>query len=246
MNEKSSLLLPSSLIFEGSSLVDNIHQTYIDLETIINDDEKDQKEIDHIIPTFLQESLKYLEKDLPYNVLTELFSAILLCFTYFIENSIPFFNYFYEKSKFNSNFIIITSTILYQLISSGVTFEDTKYNFITDTLKEILTQIQNKSQIWTVYNHQIIPQFQDDLLISLLLSIDITKEIFFDYFRFILSRNIYSTNQKYDLLVQILSESDFTAINSMTEIANDEICNFLKNQNFESISSMSFESFSLV
>ena len=67
----SKLLLKSSIIFEGANTIDCIRQTYIELKNSPNQNE---------VKSFINDSLKYLKEDLPFDVVNELFSTILFCF----------------------------------------------------------------------------------------------------------------------------------------------------------------------
>lgn len=73
-------LLKSSLIFQNSSLIDQLRQIVIDIENepCLED-----------VQEFLEESHNYLIKELSYDSASELFSAILTCFKNFPRELVP-------------------------------------------------------------------------------------------------------------------------------------------------------------
>lgn len=83
-------LLRYSLLFDGSSLIDNIRQAFLDMQT--NADEES-------IQDFLDQSLSYLCKDdLDNAVAEELLPAISFCFSRYPRYSLPFIDKFLNVS----------------------------------------------------------------------------------------------------------------------------------------------------
>lgn len=135
MNE--SLLLNSSINFHDATLIDNIRQTCIDLQT----DSIDKDEVQE----YLQDSLEYLKKPIQEELANELFQAILICFKQFPKPFLPFFVELLKKSKSNSNYIIITSLVLSYLSHVQPSLELPEYqSFVDEALNEILPQIERK------------------------------------------------------------------------------------------------------
>ena len=154
-----------------------IRQTFIDLEN-----EQDIEEIQN----FLAESKIYLDKKLPFNTLNELIATILSCFKHYSKELLKFLDEYINNVKTNENYIILTSTILSYLTNSQVQLNFPDYHqFVSEALYEILPQINNDQQL-IVFDHEIPINYKKELVIDLLLSIDLTEKLIFDFFPFII------------------------------------------------------------
>ena len=164
-----SLLLSTSIVFNDSNIIDRVHQSFIDIQ---NEDYSDE------IEQLVIEALTYLEKDVSYELASELFSLIIYCFSNYTIQIAKIFNLILGKAKFNSNYIIITTSIIPCLIRFESTLKLPNYHFFVDnSLKEILPQIQNSNQKIKIFNHQIPDQFKLNLILNLVLLSDLGEEI---------------------------------------------------------------------
>lgn len=237
MNE--SLLLKSSVIFEGADLIDCIRQTCIGLKNSSSNGE---------IKLFLKESIKYLKNDLPFNTANELFSAILSCFMHNPNDLSLFSSHFLKRATINSNFLIVTSMILSELIHVDPQPPLPDYqSFVNDALSQILPQIQqNEENDLILFDHKISPLFKNSLIVNLLLSCTLTEEIFLLFFPYLFTHSLLSNNQKYDMILQDISKEGTIHITSQTKTSDQEIYEFIKNQGNQSISSLSRPAISLI
>ena len=138
-----TFLLPNSFIFDDSDLIDNIHQTFLDLQ--VSADEQS-------VQGFLDEAFSYLCSDYQTEVAKELLPTISLCFSLYPQYSLPFANKFLKPNKLNEYFIISSASIIYELTNNNIQIDFQDYHlFVDDCLKEILPQIQNQdSAIFTI------------------------------------------------------------------------------------------------
>ena len=223
----ASLLLSSSEIFEDANMMDYIRQTFIDLEN-----EQDIEEIQN----FLAESKIYLDKKLPFNTLNELIATILSCFKHYSKELLKFLDEYINNVKTNENYIILTSTILSYLTNSQVQLNFPDYHqFVSEALYEILPQINNDQQL-IVFDHEIPINYKKELVIDLLLSIDLTEKLIFEFFPFLFSKCFVEKNTKFELLQKKLFLSGFKKILPQTDNSYNEIFEFITSKNFNLIS----------
>lgn len=234
-----SLLLESSCIFDNSTLIDNIRQTYLDLQI---------ESTEEIVEKYLKEAQKYLEKDLEDDVANELFQAILDCFTQFAEQLLPIFEDFLKKSKSNSNYIIITALVLTYLTHAQPKLTLPDYQpFVNECLTEILPQIQQKSECnLTLFGHPISPPFKIDLIVNLLLSSNQKSKLISKFFPFISSQDLIKTNPNLISLFEDISKSGSIQILPQTEESKQEIFDFITKQDIRLISKMNSASLSFI
>ena len=88
---------------EDSDELDHIYQSIISLSGEISINE---------VEILLYKTFTYLDKNMKINLINELFSLIYSCFSKYPNEMLPILNIFLEKSRNNSNYIIITSSIL--------------------------------------------------------------------------------------------------------------------------------------
>ncbi|KAK8898403.1 hypothetical protein M9Y10_000689 [Tritrichomonas musculus] len=239
MSEENSLLLASSSIFENSNIIDRIRQSFIDLDTNIQN-----KLAQNNITDFLQEVQTFLNNDIQANVLQELISVISLCFKKYTQISLPFSDQFYAKSRLNTNYAIAFSSIFYQLISSESKNINQDFDsFATYSLKKLLHKTKSSTKI---FQHQLLYKFQDEFLINLLVGSNFSKKLFIDLFPFILSQNIYFHSEKFIMFLRTLSLKKYLDIISPTKTSNSEIQAFLANFDLNLMQKMSHESLILI
>ena len=234
-----SLLLPSSINFEDSNLVDNIRQTYIDLHTEPSEED---------VRSFLKEAKTYLDKDLQENVANELFAAILSGFLRFPQQMVPFFEEYLKNSRQNSNYIIITALILSRLthVEPQVTLFDYQ-SFVNDALNEILPQIQKKeNEELTVFGQTISPEFKIDLILNLLLSSQTKGKLVSKFLPFVSSRDIVKTNPSLVLLFDDISKTGLIEIKPQTDESTQELIEFITKQDIHLIPKMNEASLSFI
>ena len=97
-----SFLLSLTYIFEEHDLIDVIRQLYIDFENDPNEER---------IKVFITYLPKYLDNDLPANVLSKFISTISTCIKNSPQVFIPVMDKLYSKTNLNSNNNIILATI---------------------------------------------------------------------------------------------------------------------------------------
>lgn len=234
-----TLLLDSSYIFENSTEIDQLRQTFIDLRA--NQEEEE-------VQNFLKKAYNYLLKDIPENLLNELVSTICCCFSSFPKESLPIFNQISQNIKLNSNFTIITFSILSILthVKPKLSIPD-YYSYVETAFEEICPQIQKTAPLnLKLFDHHISPKYSDDLIIDILLSLNFTERIIYGCFRIVFLRNLFSMNPKFDSLFQYISDSGFIQILPQSDHSNQQLFEFIKNENFDSVLDMDKEAFLLV
>lgn len=231
------LMLESSEIFEEASLIDKIRQTYIDLSTNPYKEE---------VEKFLQDSEKFLKKNLDVFEAEELFTTIYSCFNHLSNELIPIFDDFFGKSRSNSNYIIINAKILPILIDKLQQFPLKCESFVNDALEEILPQIRNKSNKMIIFSHQIPNQFQNDLIVDLLLSANLTQAIFLNFFPYIMNHNYLSKKPNLISLFDKISKASLNKILPQSDFSDQNFLSFLSNQNLDSIYQYDQEALSVI
>lgn len=232
-------LFITSCIFEDSSIIDQLRQVVIDLE---ND------QCLEIIIDFLKESHKYLEKQLPYNQISELIPAILSCFIHFPKELIPEFDIFLSKSSTNANYLLIIVTLIsfYTHIQPKIDI----FNYIPlikSIINEINTQINDQSDKFIIFNHQIQPQFQNNFILNTSLSlIQTDDEIPSILFNYIFYHNYLTFNPKFALFLQDFEKSKYNKILLQTDSSNSQLLEFITQKDDQIFLKMNSESFSII
>lgn len=237
---KTSLLLNSSSIFEDASTIDCIRQTCIDLK-------KSPKNED--VKNFLKESIKYLKEDMPFNIFNELLSAIISCFSTNPTGLSKYFNHFLKRAKQNSNYLIVTASILSYLIHIQPPLTLPDYQpFIDDCISEIVPQIQKKNENLNleVFGHKISPLYETNFIVDILLSINLTEEFFLTFFPYLFSHKLLSDNPKFNFLLENVSKSGVIHILKQNSKSQDDIYQFISNNGYQSLLNLSDECNSLI
>ena len=211
----NTLLLPNAYIFNNSNLIDHIRQTYIDLEDFTDVED---------IEGFLKESKNYLDKSIQIDTLIELISTIISCFKHYPDDLLPFFEDYLKNVNLNENYILLTSAIISDSVDLQLNFLNSiDYNtFVSSALNDIVPQIQNDQKI-IVFGHEIPIEFKNELILNLLLSSNITEKLILDFFPYVFSFNFSKNNQKFELLLKKLNQSDLNKILPQTDDSNIDI-----------------------
>ena len=256
-----SLFFHSPAIFEKPNLNDSIRQKYINLhssqiEEEISDfqfrNEKETNEsqkysIEEEVREFLCMVLNILETDISFQLFDELLQTTSICFSHHPNYSLPFLEQFLQKSKFNEYYIIIMSTILFELkVNQCKSFNTTCRYFIESCLNEIQPQIQNKKENLTLFGLQISPQFKNVFILNVVFSSDMTEQISSIFFPYLLSQNLFLRNEKFFLFLQELLKNGLIEISFEKEETRNELFNIIKNKNIQHVSSMNSETLSFV
>lgn len=226
-----SLLLISSDIFDGSSLIDRINQSYIDLES-----NPSQEEVEVL---FEEHILIYLEKKL-YNPTAEsLFALIMSCFKHYPSLVSPIFNKFFTKSRINSNFIIITASILSNFPDQCIN-QDT-INFAIQALDQLKPQIKNTKQTtFKIFDHEISSNFIPGLISDLLLIAPLTPDMITNFYSFLFLLHLI---QSPTIAVKLVSRA--FEFNLSTILPHESINYILKENKFSEIPIEIFDRFLL-
>ena len=216
MNKENSLLL-NKKVFIGVNTqehksIDFIRQSFIDL----NENSKEESVID-----LLNNLIQHLEKDITYDEANELISLITKCFMCLSNVPLSNLNDLYEKSKKNSFTIITFSSVLSYLINSKPNFDHSIYkSFITESLQEILPQLQNQDNL-ILFGQQIPFQFRIDLILDLLLSSELTDQIIKDFLPQLNSIKYINENNKYLELKNKIKKSELSPLIESIHIEHD-------------------------
>ena len=228
-------MLPSSPVFDHPCPITNIRQTLLDLQG-----QADEKSI----IGFLEESISYLCSDYQIEIANELLPAISSCFSLYPQYSLPLIDKFLKPSKWNEYLIINTASILFEIANTESQFDNPdSQKFIDSLITEIFPQIQNfnNDKKLTIFDIRISPQFQNSLILNLLLSSKLTQKLFSDFFPFILISNIHSKSSRFELFLNKATENGFLRIPPLTESISKDLTEILEYQNFESIEKMKKE-----
>ena len=231
-----AFLLPSSFIFDDSNSIDNIRQTFLDLQ--FNADEQS-------VQGFLDEAFQYLCTNYQNEVAKELFSAISLCFSLYPQYSLPLADKFLNSSKLNEYLIISSASIVFELANNKrpIDFPD-YHSFIDDCLNEILPQIQDlQSTKLNLFGQEISHQYHNSLILDLLLSEKLTEELFSNFFKYVLTNNLILTNPKFDILLSKLIEAGYAKIPPLTESSIDDLLRFIEMKNINLLDAKCMDTF---
>lgn len=75
-------------------------------------------------------TLKYLDEQIQNQMLNELLYTISSCFSHFPECSLTVFDIFFDKRQFNENYLLINSSIFYELTNNDTTFDIPDFHFL--------------------------------------------------------------------------------------------------------------------
>lgn len=224
--------------FDGANLIDKIRQKVIDIK---NDPSLEE------ITYFLGGSCKYLENDLPPDVATELYSAILSLFTEYTKELLSIFNDILNKSRTNGNYIYMTSLLISYLKYIDLEFNVPDYSpFINDAINQISQQITNQSENFIIFGHAIAPQFKNYFILNTALSSTLTEEISSKLFHHLFYHFWQKNDKKFDLFLLYVIKSGLNTILPQTQSSNEEILEFLLTKDDQIFLKMSEESFSII
>lgn len=209
MNSKNrSFLLPSSKTIENSSIIDNIHQSIIDLEY-------DPPETE--IQQLLEYSITCIDKNFNENVTEEIISLILSCLSHIPNQKDDFFKNIYENSQKSAKRLILFAAIFSQSGKKLIT-PDIE-NFISNISEQILKHIENKEENLILFDHEIPPKFKINFICNIILMMKLTKKNISDFYSYILiDENV--SKQNADKLIKNAQK-----LNSMTLLSEEVFVN---------------------
>lgn len=213
---KHPLLLSSSKIFVDSNLIDNIHQSIIDLQF---DPPKDE------IRKLFDDSISYLDADIDSQAMDELLSLILSCYLRIPEQKNELFKIIFENSQKNSNRLILFALILSQTEHSSVPSE--VRNLISIISKQILSQIRQPQEQFKIFNHEISPKYKSNFICDIILTLKASEKVVSLFYSYILTQKDISKT-RIDKIFQKISKS-----NAITLLSEDVL---IKTTHFENFS----------
>ena len=173
---ETSLLLESSIIFENPTLLDQIRQSLIDIQS----DPPEAEEIDKL----LNQVFIYMSKENTPEVYEDLLSLAFECFSK-ISSKPNFFVPIYEKifslAKTNSYFLILTAHAISIVSHIDPRPQVTDYKgFVTEALNQVLEQVKDKdfnNVTLQVFQLSIDNMFKIKFFIDLIRSSEITETL---------------------------------------------------------------------
>ena len=207
--------LESSFIFDGSTPIDNVRQSAIDLK------------IDHsiqVVEDVLENAFLTLETNLEENLLNEISSLIKLCFSYYPDQLAQFFNQLLEKSHTKINYMYVLAFLF--LNSPKIQVEFDSKTFFNECLQQILPQLQKDSTNITLFDQEIPSQISSIFLINLFLLTDITKEMLPIISGYIFSQENIDSG-KIESFIQKVIDLDMISFLSPKIYSNSKIPNII-------------------
>ena len=216
MFDGECLLFPCSKIFEKSSPIDIIHQSIIDLNSNPSNDQ---------IETLLINIFLFLDNDINSETLNELIILTNLCFSRITDqNSI--FNKMYDKSKENSNKLIVFTSILSDFPNVA--------SFIIDVSKQIYEQIQDPKEKFKIFDLTIKEEFKADFICNITLTTKISEKVVSNFFPFIFSQKNLSQD-KIIALYEKVRDANLVEFLPEQILINTEVVKLFSQENFASL-----------
>ena len=175
------LLLSSSEMFVNSTLLDNIHQSIIDLENNPPIEE---------IQKLLQNSMLYLDNILDEKTLDNLFILIIKCLSTLPKQSNEFYKEIFNRSFKNPNRLIFFSMIFSQY-NEKPSFPGF-YDRINDIMMQISDQIQNPKEIFKIWYTKINSNYVGNFIINILLISELNENIVSTFLSFIFNQYYFT------------------------------------------------------
>ncbi|KAK8847083.1 hypothetical protein M9Y10_019661 [Tritrichomonas musculus] len=170
MKNNKTLLLPSSIIFNNSNLLDRIHQSVIDLEN-----NQSPKEIYDLTI----HSISYFNTNIDSQIKDEIISLLSSCFSHYQNPPNDIIDDIFNHSRDNSYRLILTASICSTISHSKKLLTLPNFrSFVRNVFKQIVIQFKNgnNNQNFIIFDHKIPPKYQANFIINMLFVTDLTEK----------------------------------------------------------------------
>lgn len=185
--------MSNSKQFPNSTIIDNIHQSIIDLQL-----DPQQNDIQNL----LNRSLSYLDKNIDQQELNELINLIFSCISN-IQDKNDYINQIYENSKKNSNRLIVLSLLL-QKIKELQAYPNSR-QLINEILEQIAKQIKNPKDKFKIFNIEIGNNYISNFIADIIIIVKMTEKIASKFFPYIFSQKNLSQKRKIKIIQKACS-----------------------------------------
>lgn len=203
----------NQILINNPSLVDAIRQEYFD---VIHPNESISKLIFDYkgkVENFLQKICDVLNAKLQADILNEIVYDTSSIFSIYPKYSLPHLSAFLQSCKSSSNFIIVTASIISELTMAKHNVNDVMINsFVDESLNAILLQIQKNTIEISLFGHSISQQYQNTLIINLLISSKLTNKLCSFFLCHVLPAYLFSNDKKIHFLLQKMIDSSLADI----------------------------------
>lgn len=195
MQNNNHLLLSSSTIFDNSTLIDNIHQSVIDLES-----NPPQNEIRRL----LEDSISYIDKEIDLITTEEIFYLISSCLSHISNPKKEFYQNIYDTSQKNSNRLILFAIVFSHADTSFISSEI--QSFISNISKQILTHIKSNQEQFKVFDLEINPKFKTNFIFDIIFMMKPSEKVISTFYSYILLQKDISKSRINQLFEKIESQ----------------------------------------
>lgn len=229
------------------SLADAIRQEYFDVihpnESISNliFDYKGKVE------NFLQKICNILNAKLQADILNEIVYDTSSIFSIYPKYSLPHLSVFLQSCKSSSNFIIVTASIISELIMAKHNVNDVMINsFVDESLNAILLQIQKNTIEISLFGHSIPQQFKNTLIINLLISSKLTNKLCSFFLCHVLPAYLFSNDKKIHFLLQKMIDSSLVDISIEGHQVSRELSQMISSKDIDCTSNLNEKTLSFL
>lgn len=199
------------------------------------------------IDNFLKYICSMLNKELESDTLNEIINDTIIVFTVYPHFSLHYLNYFLPTCSLNSNYIIITASIISELIITKQKINDIMIDsFVNESLNAIIIQFQKNITEINLFGHTIPQQFKNNLIINLLISSKLNEKLSLLFLNHILPNNTFSNNEKFHFLLQKIIESSLINITIDKSKTEKELIKIITNESINLTSNLNENTLSFI